>query len=249
MPSGGSVRNLRSGLKQLRASRGVAPVVALRQGDTAHALSDLDRRQAFVAQFGVPLFVYGHEVVPRAMRELEGDLLGHLRSSLNNLFHIHSHREETPTMTRTKVFISYAHKDETWRETLRVALAPQERKQLLEVWDDRRIGTGDDWRKEIDTALKDCRVAILLVSMHFLASKFINDVELVSIFARHENEGLWIYPILVGPCDWEGEDQLKAKQMKLCKGESFEERSPAEQNKAYAEVAKEIRKRLAGTGK
>ncbi|MEN9491509.1 MAG: Ubiquinone/menaquinone biosynthesis C-methyltransferase UbiE [Pseudomonadota bacterium] len=248
-PLGGSLRNLRSGLKQLRASQGIAPVVALRQGDTTHALSDLDRRQAFVARFGVPLFVYGHEAVPKVMRELEGDLLRHLQNSLNNLSDIHSHREETPTMTRTKVFISYAHKDETWRETLRVALAPQERKQLLEVWDDRRIGTGDDWRKEIDTALKDCRIAILLVSMHFLASKFINDVELVSVFERHEKEGLWIYPILVGPCDWEGEDQLKAKQMKLCKGESFEERSPAEQNKAYAEVAKEIRERLAGTGK
>jgi TIR domain len=249
--SGGSVRNLRSGLKQLRDSRGVAPVVALRQGDTTHALSHMDRRQAFVAQFGVPLFVYGHDVVPKAMRELEGDLLQHLRNSLNNLFHTqpHPHSEETLPMTRTKVFISYAHKDETWRETLRVALAPQERKQLLEIWDDKRIKTGDDWHKEIDTALKNCRIAILLVSMPFLASKFINDVELVSIFDRHEKEGLWIYPILIGPCDWEGEDQLKAKQMKLCNGQPFKKACEADQEEAFAEVAKEIRERLAGTWK
>lgn len=245
-PLGG---NLRSGLKQLRASQGIAPVVALRQGDTTHALSHLDRRQAFVERFGVPLFVYGHEAVPKVMRELECDLLRHLQNSLNNLSDTHPHSEETPPMTRTKVFISYAHKDDTWRDTLRVALAPQERKGLLDIWDDKRIKTGDDWYKEIDTALKDCRIAILLVSMHFLASKFINAVELVSIFARHENEGLWIYPILVGPCDWEGEDQLKAKQMKLCNGQPFKKASEADQEEAFAEVAKEIRERLAGTGK
>lgn len=253
MQPGGSVDALLSGLKRLRTKRGIVPVVALQQDNDRHALSHSAQRQTFAERFGVSLFVYGPNAAPAAMQALEIDLLNYLNSALSGLYHTPIRHEEStpmpPATTRTKVFISYAHKDETWRETLRVALAPQERKQLLEVWDDRRIGTGDDWRKEIDTALKDCRVAILLVSMHFLASKFINDVELVSIFARHEKEGLWIYPILVGPCDWEGEDQLKAKQMKLCKGESFEERSPAEQNKAFAEVAKEIRERLAGTGK
>lgn len=253
MQPGGSVDALLSGLKRLRTKRGIVPVVALQQGNDKHALSQSAQRQTFAELFGVPLFVYGPEAAPAAMQALEIDLLNYLNSALRGLYQTPIRHEEStpmpPATNRTKVFISYAHKDETWRETLRVALAPQERKLLLEVWDDRRIGTGDDWRKEIDTALNDCRIAILLVSMHFLASKFINDVELVSIFARHENEGLWIYPILVGPCDWEGEDQLKAKQMKLCNGQPFKKASEADQEEAFAEVAKEIRERLAGTGK
>jgi hypothetical protein len=39
-------------------------------------------------------------------------------------------------------------------------------KGLLEVWEDRRIGAGKDWEPEIEAALKQARVAILLISDH-----------------------------------------------------------------------------------
>jgi hypothetical protein len=240
---GMSVQSLLAGLRQLRASHGLAPVVALRHGELQHPLSEASRREAFIQRFGVPVFAYGAPGASTDMQELEADLLNHLQNSLHNLFQTHS--EESPAMpSRTKVFISYAHEDEAWREMLRKALTPQERKNLLDIWDDRRIGTGDDWHKEIDGALQSCRIAILLVTMDFLASGFINDVELTSVFDRHEKAGLWIYPILIGPCDWEGEDKLKAKQMKTVDGEPIELAAPALQKLAFAQIAKEIRERL-----
>lgn len=148
------------------------------------------------------------------------------------------------TSNRTKVFISYSHADEDWRQRLRIFLKPQERKGLLDVWDDKKIRTGDKWRTAIDTALKECRVAVLLVSPNFLASDFIGDEELPNIFARHESEGLWIYPILISSCDWKGEDLLKELQMKHCSGEAFDLVDEAQRNKAFTEVAAEIRTRL-----
>jgi hypothetical protein len=125
-----------------------------------------------------------------------------------------------------------------------MALRPQERKGLLDVWDDKRLRTGDAWRKEIDTALATCSIAVLLVSMQFLNSDFINDAELTRIFDRHKREGLWIYPILIGPCDWEGEELLSAMQMKLCCGKAFKKAAQADQEESFAEIAREIRERL-----
>lgn len=245
--AGISVQNLIAGLRQLRRSQNLAPIVALRQADASHPLRTADERQVFTATFGVPVFEYGIQAQQdqsAALHELESDLLLHLQNSLQNLFMTHS--EETPMKARTKVFISYAHEDETWRDTLRMVLRPQERKGLLDVWDDKRIRTGDDWRKSIDDALASCRIAVLLVSMPFLASDFINDAELPEIFQRHADEGLWIYPILIGPCDWEGEDLLASKQMKLCNGGAFKKAPEADREEAFAAVAKEIRERLTG---
>ena len=50
----------------------------------------------------------------------------------------------------TKVFISYSHKDENWKDHLKTHLAVLEHQNLLSVWDDRQIAAGDDWYPEIE---------------------------------------------------------------------------------------------------
>ena len=79
---------------------------------------------------------------------------------------------------RTKVFISYSHKDSAALERLQVHLKPLERQGIVDRWDDTRIRPGQDWKAEIDRALDEARVAILLVSADFLASDFIHEDEL-----------------------------------------------------------------------
>ena len=51
------------------------------------------------------------------------------------------------------VFVSYSRKDVRHLERLRVHLAPVERDYDIEVWDDGRIDTGQDWRAEIEAAI------------------------------------------------------------------------------------------------
>ena len=55
-----------------------------------------------------------------------------------------------------KVFISYSHKDERWKKRLVTQLGVLAKQGRLEVWHDRRIRGGDDWKKEIAKVLRSC---------------------------------------------------------------------------------------------
>src|SRR3954465_12543236 len=70
--------------------------------------------------------------------------------------------------TRTKVFISYSHTDQEWLERLKRHLKPLVREGRLDCWDDTHIRPGDDWKKEIRTALDTAQAAVLLISADFL---------------------------------------------------------------------------------
>jgi hypothetical protein len=72
-----------------------------------------------------------------------------------------------------KIFISYSHKDEEWKDRLLTHLNVLAKQNRLEVWDDRRIAAGDEWLPEIEQAINFCHVALLLISANFLTSNFI----------------------------------------------------------------------------
>lgn len=100
---------------------------------------------------------------------------------------------------RTKVFICYSRKDRKWLERLRVHLEPLVQEHHIEIWDDTRIKSGSDWKEEIRKALDAARVAVLLVSADFLASKFIKSVELPSLLAAAKDDGARILPVILKP--------------------------------------------------
>jgi hypothetical protein len=79
---------------------------------------------------------------------------------------------EKNVVTKPTVFISYSHKNEAWKDRLVTHLGVLAQEGLLDTWDDRRIGAGSNWKKEIEDALKKSSVAVLLVSADFLTSKF-----------------------------------------------------------------------------
>ncbi len=75
----------------------------------------------------------------------------------------------TGATPRTKIFISYSHRDEKFRARLRTYLFQLEKAGLVDVWDDKKIEAGQHWREEIRAAVSVAKVAILLVSIDFLS--------------------------------------------------------------------------------
>src|SRR6185503_6243047 len=99
-----------------------------------------------------------------------------------------------------------------WLERLQVHLRPLVRDQDVEVWDDTKLKGGERWREEIRRAVREARVAILLVSADFLASDFIHTDELPPLLESAENEGALIVPVIVAPSMFTRTPQLSKFQ-------------------------------------
>src|SRR6185295_20215529 len=101
------------------------------------------------------------------------------------------------------VFVSYSHKDGVWKDRLLRHFKALEQQGLeVTAWHDREIPGGGDWEAQIRAAMAAADAAVLLVSADFLASKFINEVEVPFLLARRANESLPVIPVVVLPCSW-----------------------------------------------
>ena len=112
----------------------------------------------------------------------------------------------------SKIFISYSHKDEVWKDRLQTQLAVLELEGYLSVWDDRQIEVGKDWLPAIKSALNQADVAIMLISADFLTSKFIRTKEIPILLERREREGVRVIPLIVESCPWQAVGWLSAIQ-------------------------------------
>jgi WD40 repeat protein len=107
------------------------------------------------------------------------------------------------------VFLSYSHWDEEWCTGFSVVLKPlvQERGSVL--WVDREgIRAGEVWRDELEAAIRASTLALLLVSPHFLESRYIMREELTAL----EECGVLRLPVLVRECEWAAEPRLERLQ-------------------------------------
>jgi small GTP-binding protein len=144
-----------------------------------------------------------------------------------------------------KVFISYSHKDEEFKEELVMMLAGLQRQGVIDAWQDRRIEEGDEWYRAIQDAMNDCNLAILLVSQNFIASRFIQDEELPRFLQRRREQGLRVVPIIVRPCKWQSEPVLKDLQALPKDGKAVItfSKDNGERDQVWTDIATVIEKR------
>jgi len=142
---------------------------------------------------------------------------------------------------RSSVFISYSRLDTKWLlhlqphfESLRFEYPS------FELWDDTRIAPGGDWRQEIRTALASARVAVLLVSKSFLASKFIQNEELPQLLSSAQDQGTLLLAVLLSPSRFEHIDALAKFQTVNPPSKTLAEMSGPERERTFVRLTERI---------
>jgi hypothetical protein len=141
-----------------------------------------------------------------------------------------------------KIFVSYSHQDEKFKDELVNMIAGLQRRRVVDTWLDRRIQPGEEWFAAIRTAINECDISLLLVSPDFIASPFINDRELPDLIERRRREGLIVIPIVVRDCLWQSEPALKDLQALPTDGKAvitFPEETGA-RDRVWREIAQAI---------
>ena len=100
-----------------------------------------------------------------------------------------------------KIFFSYSHKDEPFREQLETHLSMLKRQGLIKPWHDRMITAGDEWKGQIDDNLNVADIILLLVTANFLASDYCYDIEMMRAMERHEINEARVVPIILTPVE------------------------------------------------
>ena len=168
--------------------------------------------------YQAPFSVHDRRIILYDRKRLNEDLVPHLMDSIT-LGTQHpeeftkkgwnSHTEKEP---RPSVFVSYSHMDKEYLSRFRVHAKPLEKKGIVDIWVDTKIKAGEKWEKEIERALSNAAIAILMISADFLASDFIVDNELPPLLESAEINGTRILPIIIKPCRFSREPNLSKFQ-------------------------------------
>lgn len=111
------------------------------------------------------------------------------------------------------IFICYAHRDKDYKDEVVTTLEALKYSNLkFTFFVDDNIKPGDEWKLEIEEALKKCGIAIVLVSRYFMASKFIQEVELPILLDKALKDGTKILTIITRACPFKdtGLDRYQA---------------------------------------
>ncbi len=101
-----------------------------------------------------------------------------------------------------KVFISYAHKDEQYKNALVEHMSGLIRANIIEEWNDRKVVPGKDWEREISSNLEESEIILFLISSAFMNSDYCMGVEVETALKRHKERRARLVPIVIRPVIW-----------------------------------------------
>ena len=95
----------------------------------------------------------------------------------------------SPDRIPLKAFLSYSHKDKNAKTIFQSNLTVMTKKKLIEPWHDGLIEPGTLWKEQINQSLETMEVFLGLLTTEFLASDFIETVELEAAHAKRKKQG------------------------------------------------------------
>lgn len=95
-----------------------------------------------------------------------------------------------------RVFLSYAHVDQQYKDVLYKHLTALGRIMPINVWADNELLPGVDFKHEILSQIKDSQIILLMVSPDFIVSNFCYTTEMTEAFNLQRLNKLLIIPII-----------------------------------------------------
>ncbi len=112
---------------------------------------------------------------------------------------------------QVKGFVSYSHKDEKLYEELMKHLKTL--KDLAIFWSDQKIMPGEKWDEAILEEVKTAHVILLLISIDFINSNYIETVEVQEAMERDSRGEACVIPIILRKTNWKGQPYYKLKAL------------------------------------
>jgi hypothetical protein len=101
---------------------------------------------------------------------------------------------------KINLFISYAHEDSDHLKDLLKYLEGKELSEIIDVWYDERITPGSEWNDKIIENLNKSDIVILMLSVDFLNSGYINKIELSKSYERRAKNECEVIPLFIRKC-------------------------------------------------
>jgi internalin A len=155
----------------------------------------------------------------------------------------------TPGEAAPRAFVSYSHMDERLKDELVAHLSLLQRQGLLEIWHDRRIAPGEDWKVEINRNLERADLILLLVSKDFVTSDYCWGIEMRRALERHAAGSAQVVPIIIRDYAWKSAPFGKLQPLpKDGRAVTSSTARPA-RDRAWKQVAEGIEKALKELGR
>jgi hypothetical protein len=110
----------------------------------------------------------------------------------------------------------------------------------VDVWTEDRIRAGDQTRNEIDVAISEADVALLLLSADFLGSDILQDVEVPKLLERHRVGALRVIPVVLRFCIWDAHPWLSELRPLPKSGEAIASFDGDRRDRVLTELARDI---------
>ena len=133
-----------------------------------------------------------------------------------------------------KIFVSYSSRDRKLKDLLVNGLQAHLSRAgelTYKFWSDKEIDLGANWKAEIENALEESDVALLLVSANFASSTFIQESELADFLKKKKDGKLLLLPVLVRKYNFERLEELSSLNFFKTYQSDYGFNDPSDRNK------------------
>jgi hypothetical protein len=140
-----------------------------------------------------------------------------------------------------RVFLSYCHRDQEWKDDLKRAFASLLSSGYVAVWDDRKVPAGSQWEDQIEAQLGKAGIVLLLISEDYMNSEYCRRERDIAIELQRRNpDRRRVIPIFMKRVALIGSDPVLAFQGLPRNMKWADDWHPHEQNKPRSLIAEGV---------